>query len=301
MAESAGPAYPGWVPTWRLTARAALALGGLVLLPACAEGVLLASWVCTSLGTVTLLWLGRRLLALDWGEERRAVLEEAARRLALPPPPHGHAELRGLSPHGLALRAHATPHLELRLALPRWVPPGLVVDTVAPPIRGLRRLVPDPRFLEWVAAGDAAQLLGLLTPEVRDALLEAHHFGPGLGICIRRGELEAAVPWADLSELEVMVGRMERIALALAALPESLPERLRVAVMSQDQLEVRQACLRTLEERFPGDPATQAALRYADDEALLRPRALGATRTELRGRLALADVSGGAVSVVDEG
>lgn len=282
-------------------AQAGLALGLLMLLPGCAEGVLLLAWATTSLALVTVLWVGRQVLALDWNEERRLVLQEAATQLGLPAPGHGHGELHGTSPRGLAIRAHATPHLELRMALPAWVPANLVVDTVAPPLRGLRRLVPDPRFLEWVAAGPQAELLGLLTAEVREALLEAHHFGPGPGICLRRGGLEASLPWSDLGALERTIARMERIALALAALPEGLPGRLLAAVTSADTPEVRQACLRALQDNFPRDPATGAALRHAEQDPALRLPGPGVPRQELQGRLALAPASaGGALSVHED-
>lgn len=258
---------------------------------------MLGAWAVTSLLTGGSLYLLRQLFALDWTHDRQRMLAETAQRLALPTPRSGLGVLDFTSPAGHAVRAHATPHLELRMPLVGWLPRNLVVDTIAPPMRGLRQLVPDPRFLEWVAAGDPGELLGVLSPAVRDALLEAHHYGPGPGICIRRGGLEVALPWRDLDLLDTTLERMDRIASALEAQPRALPARLRASVQSEDRFEVRQASLRALQSRFPHHPDTRAARAFAEANSLV-PRLLSAPeRDAQRGELALAPRQDGKLSV----
>ncbi|CAN0585685.1 unnamed protein product, partial [Laminaria digitata] len=83
------------------------------------------------------------------------------------------------------------------------------IDTIAPPVRGLGRWVPDPRLDDWVASGPQAELLGLMCPEIRDLLIEAHNKGPGPGICIRRGAVETSVAWADTDAIVSVVARLE--------------------------------------------------------------------------------------------
>lgn len=231
---------------------------------------MLGAWMVTSAIMTGAFWVGRKIFALDISAERRQVLGEVAHRLQLPPPKSGQAELTWQTPGGLEVRAHATPHLELRMRLPDWVPADLAVDTVAPPIRGLQHLVPDPRFLEWVSSSDRAELLGVLDPVVRDTLLEAHHFGPGHGISLRDGGLEVALPWRDVGELDRTVARMERIALRLHARPAALPKRLAESVLSDDRREIRQASLRALLARFPLHKETTRAMAHADAEGLVQ-------------------------------
>lgn len=274
-------------------------LGTLLTLPACAEGVFLLAWLGSSLLTAGALLAGRRLVALDWTRERQRVLTETAQQLGIPAPAPNQ-ELVWTSPAGLEVRAHATPQLELRMSLPVWVPNDLVVDTIAPPMRGLRQLVPDPRFLEWVAAGDNADLLGVMLPPVRNALLEAHHYGPGPGICIRRGGLEVALPWRDLDMLATTVERMERIHLCLDAQPRALSERLLASVDSDDRFDIRQASLRAMLDRFPHHPATKKAQQIGERDHLL-PKALPGPRQDAqRGRLALVRRDDGALSFDDD-
>lgn len=261
---------------------------------------MLLAWVASSLLTGAGLYLGRVLFAVDWSHDRRRVLQDTARRLGIGAPGDGHGALEWKSPAGLTVRAHATPTLELRMPLPEWVPTNLVVDTIAPPMRGLRQLVPDPRFLEWVAAGDRAELLGVMAPPVREALLEAHHYGPGPGLCIRRKGLEVALPWRDLDLLDQTIERMERIALTLDAMPRTLSGRLRRSVESDDSFEVRRASLRALQDRFPMHPDTDAALAYAERTHLV-PKALPAPQLDAqRGRLALTTRQDGQLALTDD-
>lgn len=270
--------------------RTAAAGSVLLVLPACAGGFIAAVWagsmLVLSLAVFALSRLSRALQAHD--HER--LLRQVCQGLGLPNPPAGGRTLTWTSRRGLRLDLSAGPHLELRAALPAWVPHDLVIDSVAPPMRGLRRLVPDPRLMEWVAAGDAPQVLSLMAGPVRDALLTAQDALPGPGVCIRRGGLEAGLSWGDLDALDRLLAHLDRIAECIEVLPESLVERLWRGVCSSDGEQIRRGCLRTLEDHFPGHPLTTQAQAYAWSQGLgAQLRDAGG----MQGRLTLCPPGGG--------
>jgi hypothetical protein len=253
----------------------------MLMLPACAEGIVLLGGLGLTLLLGSIIYLGRRLLMIHADEDQLRLLREAAQCLDLPLPIPGHTHLTWVGTNNLEVTLSATTHLELRIPLPSWVPMRLVIDTVAPPLRGLGGLIPDPRLMDWVAAGDPAELLAIMPADVRDALIRADRIGPG--VCIRNAQLEACVAWANLEHLPEMLAQMQCIAGSLHRLPAQLPERLCAQACGQDQLAIRQAALQQLQANFPSHDATSRAV-LALEEHSERPKD---RRRRLEGRLAL--------------
>ncbi len=261
-----------------------MASGFMLMLPACAEGIVLLGGLALTLVLGSVIYLGRRLLMLHAHEDRLRLLQDAATQLDLPRPNEGQP-LHWCGPQGLEITLTATTHLELRMPLPDWVPMRVVIDTVAPPLRGLGRLVPDPRLIDWVAAGDPAEVLGLMPQPVRDALIKADRIGPG--VCIRNAQLEATIAWANLENLPALLKQMQRIGTGLRGLPAELPQRLGTLACGSEHLAIRKAALGQLQTSFPRHDATNTATRLLEEESESSKH----RRQRLEGRLALSPVS----------
>lgn len=266
----------------------------LLVLPGCAGSIIFGLWLACMAGLASLVWLTHRIRLHFERQDRDVLLGAVARQLGLSlgPHPHGLRSLQWRGRRGLRIEAHASAHLELRIALPNWLPQTLVIDTIAPPVRGLGRWVPDPRLTDWVASGPQAELLGLMAPQIRDLVIEAHTRGPGPGICIRRGALETSLAWADSDAIGQVVARLECLAEHIHNLPTELVQRLFRSATSDSCAEVRQASLHVMKRSF-----AQHALTH---EAQHRAGAVhGAGLRDERGRLALvAKHSAGQVSVM---